>query len=213
MKTRLVKRSFDIIASAVGLLLVSPVLVTAALAIRISMGSPVFYRQQRAGYQGTPFIILKLRTMSDVRDRNGNPLPDEERISRIGTFLRKTSVDELPELWNVLKGEMSLVGPRPLPVEYLPLYTAEQLRRHHVKPGITGWTAVNGRNLLGWEQRFAYDLEYVDRHSFWFDAKILLLTVFKVVKREGISQEGFATSERFHGNNVGDTAGEVNTTS
>jgi lipopolysaccharide/colanic/teichoic acid biosynthesis glycosyltransferase len=163
----------------------------------------VFFRQVRPGLHGRPFTMVKFRTMRDAVDGEGRPLPDELRITPLGRFLRGTSLDELPELWNVLRGEMSLVGPRPLLMEYLPLYTPEQARRHEVRPGITGWAQVNGRNAIGWEEKFRLDSWYVDHRSLWLDLKILLLTVKKVFVREGISQEGQATMERFRGTGRG----------
>jgi len=163
------------------------------------MGSPVIFRQERPGLHGRPFRMIKFRTMRNATDAAGNPLPDAQRMTRVGTFLRSSSIDELPELWNVLRGEMSLVGPRPLLMEYLPLYSPEQARRHDVKPGITGWAQINGRNALSWDEKFALDVWYVDNRSFLLDLKILALTVKKVVVREGISQQGQATMEKFRG--------------
>jgi lipopolysaccharide/colanic/teichoic acid biosynthesis glycosyltransferase len=170
-----------------------------AAAVRLRLGSPVLFRQRRPGLHGRPFEMLKFRTMLDATDGAGNPLPDADRLTPLGRFLRATSLDELPELWNVLRGEMSLVGPRPLLMEYLPLYTPEQARRHEVRPGITGWAQVNGRNAISWEEKFRMDVWYVDRRTFALDLKILLLTAKKVVVREGISQQGQATMERFLG--------------
>ena len=164
------------------------------------MGSPVFFRQQRPGLRGKPFKIIKIRTMLDSVDANGEALADAERLTRLGQFLRKTSLDEFPGLWNVIKGEMSLVGPRPLLMEYLPLYNRRQSRRHDVKPGITGWAQVNGRNAVGWEERLEMDIWYVENQSFWLDLKILFLTIWKVFRREGISAPGQATQTRFTGN-------------
>tara|TARA_R110001592_G_scaffold63566_2_gene194755 strand:+ start:9679 stop:10179 length:501 start_codon:yes stop_codon:yes gene_type:complete len=163
------------------------------------MGSPVLFRQVRPGRDGKPFYMIKFRTMKDALDAEGNPLPDSERLTAFGQFLRSSSLDELPELWNVLKGDMSLVGPRPLLMEYLPLYSLEQYRRHEVRPGVTGWAQVNGRNTLGWEDKFALDVWYVDNRSLWLDIKILFLTVKKVVVRDGISAEGEATMSKFAG--------------
>ena len=168
-----------------------------ALAIRITMGSPVIFRQVRPGLHGRPFVIYKFRTMLDLRDEKGNLLPDEKRLTRLGKFLRRFSLDELPELWNVVKGDMSLVGPRPLLMEYLPLYTPEQARRHEVKPGLTGWAQINGRNALSWEEKFKLDVWYVDNLSFWLDMKIIFLTIWKVLKGEGISAPGHATMPKF----------------
>lgn len=180
-------------------MVLAPVLAAIAVAVRANLGSPVFFRQVRPGMGGKPFTMVKFRTMKDAVDAHGRTLPDAERLTRFGQFLRSTSLDELPELWNVLRGEMSLVGPRPLLMEYLPLYTPEQARRHEVRPGITGWAQINGRNAISWEEKFALDLWYVDNRAFWLDIKILLLTLKKVFVREGISQEGQATAEKFGG--------------
>lgn len=196
----MLKRIFDISVSVVTLLLLAPVMALVAWQIRRRLGSPVLFRQVRPGLNGKPFKMVKFRTMRDAVDAQGNPLPDSERLTPFGTFLRSTSLDELPELWNVLKGDMSLVGPRPLLMEYLPLYSAEQYRRHEVRPGVTGWAQVNGRNALSWEERFKLDVWYVDNRSFWLDLKILLLTIKKVFIREGISGEGEATMSKFTGN-------------
>jgi lipopolysaccharide/colanic/teichoic acid biosynthesis glycosyltransferase len=194
-----VKRLADIFISCSALVVLSPVLGACALAVRRSVGSPVLFRQERPGLHGRPFRMVKFRTMREAIDKQGNPLPDSERLTRVGQFLRATSLDELPELWNVLRGDMSLVGPRPLLMEYLPLYSPEQARRHDVRPGVTGWAQINGRNALSWEEKFALDVWYVDNRSFLLDVKILLLTVKKVIVREGISQEGQATMEKFRG--------------
>ena len=196
------KRAIDLSAAALGLVIVSPLLLVLALLVRARLGSPVFFRQTRPGLHARPFTIVKLRTMRDARDAGGELLPDAERLPPLGRFLRSTSLDELPELWNVLRGDMSLVGPRPLLMEYLPLYSAEQARRHDVRPGITGWAQVNGRNAVGWNERFSLDVEYVERCSLVMDARILLLTALKVFRREGINQEGSATMEKFRGNAV-----------
>lgn len=196
------KRLFDIVCSALALLLLWPVLLVVFVLIRVYLGSPALFRQQRPGLHGRPFMMVKFRTMLDAVDAEGNPLPDEIRLTRFGRFLRGTSLDELPELWNVLKGDMSLVGPRPLLMEYLPLYSAEQARRHAVRPGITGWAQINGRNALSWKQKFDLDTWYVDNRSFWLDFRILLLTVRKVLVREGISAEGQATMSKFTGNDT-----------
>jgi sugar transferase EpsL len=193
------KRVFDVAASAAGLVLLAPLLGGVALAIRMRLGRPVLFRQRRPGLHGEPFTLLKFRTMRDALDADGTPLPDEARMTRLGRLLRSTSLDELPTLWNVLRGEMSLVGPRPLLMEYLPLYTREQARRHEVRPGITGWAQVNGRNALRWEEKFQLDVWYVDNRTAWLDFEILLRTMMKVVVREGISQQGQATMERFTG--------------
>lgn len=194
-----VKRLFDILASAFGLLLLSPVIGIVAWLIRRKLGSPVLFRQVRPGLHGKPFEMIKFRTMRDAVDAHGNPLPDSERMTPLGNFLRSSSLDELPELWNVLKGDMSLVGPRPLLMEYLPLYSPEQYRRHEVRPGVTGWAQVNGRNALSWEEKFKLDVWYVDNYSFWQDLKIIFLTVKKVFLHEGISAEGEATMSKFEG--------------
>ena len=197
--TSILKRATDAIAAGVGLAALAPILGATALTVRLILGSPVLFRQRRPGLHGEPFILLKFRTMREARDTEGELLPDEERMTRFGSFLRRASLDELPTLWNVLKGDMSLVGPRPLLMEYLPLYTPEQARRHEVRPGITGWAQVRGRNELPWEERLALDVWYVDHQSFWLDLKILFLTVWKVLKREGISALGSATMPRFEG--------------
>jgi lipopolysaccharide/colanic/teichoic acid biosynthesis glycosyltransferase len=193
------KRLFDILVSLSVLLFGAPVLLLLCLAVRINMGSPIFFRQERPGLNGEIFEIIKFRTMRDAYDQDGKPLPDAERLTKLGRLLRATSLDELPELLNVLKGEMSLVGPRPLLVRYLPIYTPEQARRHDVRPGITGLAQVRGRNALDWDSKFAYDIEYVDNQSLWFDLRILFETVRAVVKREGISHEGVVTMPRFEG--------------
>uniref|UniRef100_UPI00319E8465 sugar transferase n=1 Tax=Geomonas ferrireducens TaxID=2570227 RepID=UPI00319E8465 len=193
------KRLMDFIASALALILFSPLLVLLALVVRIKLGGPVLFRQQRPGKNGRPFVMLKFRTMTNAKDASGDLLPDHLRLTRFGRFLRSSSLDELPELINVLKGEMSLVGPRPLLMEYMPLYSAEQARRHEVKPGVTGWAQVNGRNAISWEDKFKLDVWYVDNRSIRLDLKIILSTVAKVFKREGISQEGQATMEKFAG--------------
>ncbi len=195
----MIKRLFDIVASALGLLVLSPVIIIVAWQIRKKLGSPVLFRQVRPGRDGKPFEMVKFRTMRDAVDEQGNPLPDSERLTSFGQFLRSTSLDELPELWNVLKGDMSLVGPRPLLMEYLPLYNAEQYRRHQARPGVTGWAQINGRNALSWEDKFRLDVWYVDNQSLWLDIKILFLTVKKVLVRDGISAAGEATMSKFTG--------------
>lgn len=193
------KRVFDFVAASLALImLVLPLLVLAWL-IRRKLGSPVLFCQVRPGLHGKPFTMLKFRTMTNDRDPDGALLPDSQRLTLFGRFLRASSLDELPELWNVLKGEMSLVGPRPLLMEYLPLYTPEQARRHVVRPGITGWAQVNGRNAISWEDKFKLDIWYVDNHSLWLDIKILWLTVKKVLVRDGISASGEATMPKFQG--------------
>jgi lipopolysaccharide/colanic/teichoic acid biosynthesis glycosyltransferase len=194
------KRLFDLLVSLVGLLLLALPLLVLALLVRRKLGSPVLFRQVRPGLHGRPFIMVKFRTMTDDRDGDGELMPDALRLNTFGRFLRASSLDELPGLWNVLRGEMSLVGPRPLLMEYLPLYSSEQARRHEVRPGITGWAQVNGRNAVSWDERFRFDVWYVDHRSFWLDLKILWLTVRKVIVREGISAQGEATMHRFTGN-------------
>lgn len=201
----MLKRAFDIVASLSGLLLLAPVILIVAWKISRKMGSPVLFRQVRPGLGGKPFEMVKFRTMKDAVDSSGNALPDSERLTPFGQFLRSSSLDELPELWNVLKGDMSLVGPRPLLMEYLPLYSPEQYRRHEVRPGVTGWAQINGRNTLSWDEKFKLDVWYVDNRSLWLDIKILFLTVKKVLVRDGINADGEATMSRFIGN-----AGEKN---
>ena len=196
----IVKRSFDLLGAIVLLVLLSPVLAVLAALVRWRLGSPVLFRQVRPGMGVRPFELRKFRTMRDARGPDGELLPDADRLTPLGKFLRASSLDELPELVNVLRGEMSLVGPRPLLTEYLPLYSTEQARRHEVRPGITGWAQVNGRNALDWPARLKLDVWYVDHRSFWLDLRILWLTAWKVVRREGISQPGQATMERFRGN-------------
>jgi lipopolysaccharide/colanic/teichoic acid biosynthesis glycosyltransferase len=193
------KRLFDMVAAALALLLLVPVLVLLVWQVRRKLGIPVLFRQSRPGRYGEPFEMIKFRTMRDAFDAEGRPLPDSERLTAFGRWLRATSLDELPELWNVLKGDMSLVGPRPLLLEYLPLYTPEQARRHEVRPGITGWAQVNGRNAISWEEKFALDVWYVDNRSFWLDMKILWMTAKKVLARDGISAAGEATMPKFFG--------------
>jgi len=196
---RALKRGLDVAVSAFGLLLLSPLLLLVALLVRLQMGSPILFRQQRPGYQGIPFFVVKFRSMADRRDEQGRLLPDGERITALGAFLRRSSLDELPQFWNVLRGDMSLVGPRPLLMQYLDRYTPEQARRHLMPPGITGWTQVNGRNDLPWEKKLALDVWYVDHWSFWLDLRILAMTVWKVLRGEGISAEGSATMPEFKG--------------
>ena len=194
------KRLFDLLLSLVGLLVLAlPLLLLWGL-VHYKLGSPVLFRQIRPGLHGRPFMMVKFRTMTDEREVYGELLPDAQRLSAFGRFLRASSLDELPELWNVLRGEMSLVGPRPLLMEYLPLYSPEQARRHEVRPGITGWAQVSGRNALSWEERFKLDVWYVDHRSLWLDLRIIWLTVRKVIMREGISAQGEATMSRFTGN-------------
>lgn len=196
----LIKRALDILGAAIGLIFFSPILIVITLMIRREMGSPVLFRQTRPGRHGKPFQMIKFRTMRDAIDTDGCPLPDAKRLTKLGRFLRSSSLDELPELWNVLKGEMSLVGPRPLLMEYLPLYSPEQARRHEMRPGATGWAQVNGRNAISWEEKFALDVWYVDNRSLWLDMKIIWLTIQKVIKRDGISAAGEATMSKFTGN-------------
>ena len=193
------KRAFDLVVSAVGIGILSPILIAPSILVLGTMGCPVLFVQKRPGRYSKPFDLLKFRTMKDARDERGNLLPDCERLTALGRLLRKTSLDELPELFNVLKGDMSLVGPRPLLMQYLDRYTPEQRRRHEVKPGITGWAQVNGRNAITWEEKFQLDVWYVDNMSFWLDLKILALTIWKILKREGISQPGHAAAEEFQG--------------
>ena len=196
------KRCLDIAGAAAALVITAPALLTLAIAVRVRLGSPVFFIQTRPGFRGHPFRMVKFRTMSDARDASGQLLPDGARLTRFGRVLRSTSLDELPELWNVLKGEMSLVGPRPLLTEYLARYTPEQRRRHDVRPGITGLAQINGRNATTWEDKFQFDLEYVRNHSFALDMSILLRTLGQVVSRHGVAQPGHATAEPFMGSEV-----------
>ena len=195
------KRLFDLLVSAVGLAVGALPMAVIAVLIRSTLGRPVLFRQERPGLHGEPFTIYKFRTMRDAVDEDGNPLPDEARMTHLGDMLRATSLDELPELWNVLRGDMSLVGPRPLLMEYLPLYSPEQARRHDVRPGITGLSQVEGRNAAPWAERLQRDVWYVDNQSFWLDLKILARTFSQVLRREGISEEGHATRSRFGGDN------------
>lgn len=199
------KRVFDFVLTICGLLLLSPFILLLMLLVRFSLGAPIFFTQVRPGLNGKPFRMVKFRTMTNARGINGQLLPDADRLTDFGRFLRAASLDELPELWNVLKGEMSLVGPRPLLMEYLPLYSPEQARRHEVRPGITGWAQVNGRNAISWEEKFKLDVWYVDNRSLWLDFKILWLTILRVVCKSGINQEGHVTMEKF----CGDTRPEV----
>lgn len=193
------KRLFDITATVLGVIAISPLLLALVVLVRVMLGTPVLFSQIRPGLGGRPFRMYKFRTMTDARDARGNLLPDDVRLTGFGRFLRSSSLDELPELFNVLRGEMSLVGPRPLLLAYLPRYSPEQARRHKVPPGITGWAQVNGRNAITWEEKFRYDVWYVDNRSFLLDVKILWMTFAKVFMREGISQEGHATMEEFMG--------------
>jgi lipopolysaccharide/colanic/teichoic acid biosynthesis glycosyltransferase len=195
----LVKSLLDRIVAAIALIVLSPVILIVAIAIYFRIGSPLIFTQPRPGKNSRIFTFYKFRTMTDERDNEGNLLPDEKRLLPFGEFLRQTSLDELPQLWNVVKGDMSFVGPRPLMVEYLPRYSPQQARRHDVMPGVTGWAQINGRNDISWEDKFNFDVWYVDNWSLWLDLKILFLTVTKVLRKEGISQEGHATCEEFKG--------------
>ncbi|MDV8108775.1 sugar transferase [Bacillus sp. BAU-SS-2023] len=197
---KFIKRAIDILGSSLGGLLISPILIIIAILIRIKLGSPIFFTQDRVGKDGKVFKIVKFRTMLEAYDKFGEPLSDKERVTSFGNFLRSTSLDELPELINVLKGDMSLVGPRPLLVEYIDLYSKEQFRRHEVRPGMTGWAQVNGRNNLNWDDKFKMDVEYVDNVNLLLDIKILFLTISKVLKRDGISKDGHVTIDKFKGN-------------
>ena len=194
-----IKRLFDLISSAAGLIAINPLLVVLAVLVRLKLGSPILFRQQRPGLGGKAFVIYKFRTMTDQRDASGNLLPDSQRLPAFGRFLRNTSFDELPELLNVLKGDMSIVGPRPLMMKYLGRYSPEQARRHEVKPGITGWAQINGRNAISWEDKFKLDVWYVDNRTFWLDVKIILKSIWMVIAREGITQQGRATMDEFMG--------------
>lgn len=193
------KRLFDLVLGIAGAIMVLPVIIVVALLVRLDVGTPVLFRQFRPGRGGMPFELVKFRTMRDARDVHGVTLSDGQRLTRIGSFLRRTSLDELPELWNVIRGDMSLVGPRPLLMEYLPLYTKEQARRHEVRPGLTGWAQIHGRNAISWEEKFELDVWYVENRSFWLDLRILLMTVGAVLGRRGISAAGEATMPRFTG--------------
>ena len=197
----IIKRSFDILCALGGLIILSPVFIICAILIRTKLGSPIFFRQRRIGKDNKEFEMIKFRTMKDAFDKNGNDLPDDQRMTKLGKILRSLSLDELPELINILKGEMSLIGPRPLLVQYLPLYNERQIKRHDVTPGLTGWAQINGRNSLNWSEKFELDVWYVENWSLSLDIKIFFMTFYKVFKREGISQEGQATMEFFNGNN------------
>ncbi len=194
------KRILDILIASAGLVILSPIMLAVAVLVRIFLGRPVLFRQQRPGLRGRPFVIYKFRTMTETHTADGRLLPDSARLTRLGRFLRRLSLDELPEIFNVLRGEMSLVGPRPLLMEYLPRYSAEQMRRHEVAPGLTGWAQVHGRNAISWADKFKLDVWYVDHWSFWLDIRIIFLTLWKVIKREGINQPGQETIEYFKGN-------------
>jgi sugar transferase EpsL len=197
------KRWFDLVLTVPGFVVISPALVIIALLVRLQLGRPVLFKQVRPGLDGKPFTIYKFRTMTDARDKNGNLLPDAQRLTKLGRFLRATSLDEFPELWNVIKGDMSLVGPRPLLMQYLARYTTDQARRHEAKPGVTGWAQVNGRNAILWEEKFALDLWYVDHCSVFLDIRIILMTLLKVFQREGIAAAGEATMPEFFGSRKG----------
>lgn len=196
-RNRLAKRMIDFFVAVIGIILVLPIIIILAIIIRIFLGSPIFFKQKRPGLNEKLFELYKFRTMISKKDENGNPLPDEERLNRTGKIIRSLSLDEIPQLWNVLRGDLSLVGPRPLLVEYLGKYNEEQRRRHEVKPGITGWAQIKGRNALTWQKKFALDIWYVDNWSLFLDIKILLITIWKVIKREGISQDGHTTMTKF----------------
>lgn len=198
----MIKRLFDIVGATTALVVLSPIYAVTAYKVSKNLGSPVLFRQIRPGLYGKPFEMIKFRSMKNDIDADGNPLEDGERLTSFGKALRNTSLDELPELWNVIKGDMSLVGPRPLLIEYLPLYNDEQARRHDVRPGITGYAQVNGRNAIGWDQRFALDTWYVDNQSLWLDIQILFKTVKKVIIKDGISADGEATMSKFMGNSI-----------
>lgn len=195
------KRLIDLIGALIGLIILSPVILIVAVLIKRRLGGPVLFRQVRPGLGGKPFEMIKFRTMRNAFDSNGVPLPDAQRMTPFGAFLRSSSLDELPELWNVLKGDMSLVGPRPLLMEYLPLYNQRQYLRHEVRPGVTGWAQINGRNALSWPEKFELDVWYVENRSIWLDMKIIALTIKKVVKKDGINASGEATMSKFTGNN------------
>tara|TARA_B100000787_G_C16159711_1_gene280777 strand:- start:25 stop:621 length:597 start_codon:yes stop_codon:yes gene_type:complete len=197
----MIKRIFDVVSSLIFLFLLLPIMVFIALLVYLNIGKPILFRQTRPGLNSSPFNIIKFTTMTNIFDEKGNLLDDEKRLTNFGKFLRSTSLDELPELWNVLKGDMSFVGPRPLLMEYLPLYSPLQLRRHEVRPGITGWAQINGRNAISWDEKFILDIWYVDNISFWLDIKILFITFKKVIMRKDISNEGMATMSKFEGSN------------
>ena len=195
----MLKRGLDVAVSAIAVIILSPLILVLVLAVRIFLGSPILFRQLRPGRDGKPFEMMKFRTMLELRGENGELLPDADRLSPFGRWLRSTSLDEIPEIWNILRGDMSLVGPRPLLMTYLPLYSAKQARRHEVRPGLTGWAQINGRNALQWSEKFELDVWYVDNQSFVLDVKILILTVLRVIKKDGISAAGEATMPPFTG--------------
>ena len=196
---RITKRLFDIVVAGASLIMLAPILLLVAILIRTKLGKPIFYRQTRPGLRGKPFEILKFRSMLEAYDENGVPLPNDQRMTSFGRFLRSASLDELPELWNILKGDMSIVGPRPLLMEYIPLYSEQQRRRHDVPPGLTGWSQINGRNAISWEEKFELDVWYVQNASFLLDLKIIVMTVIKVLRRDGISHAGDVAMPRFRG--------------
>lgn len=202
---RYIKRFFDIFSSLIAIIILSPILIITAILVRTKLGSPVLFKQERPGKDEKIFTLMKFRTMTDEKDENGELLPDEVRLTKLGQFLRSTSIDELPELFNILKGDMSVIGPRPLLVRYLPRYNEHQHRRHEVRPGLSGWAQVNGRNTVSWEDKFNMDVEYVDNYSLVMDIRILFMTVLNVLKHEGISSETSATMEEFMGNEVEET--------
>jgi len=193
------KRLFDIIASIIFIILFAPILLVLCFLVRRKMGSPIIFSQVRPGLNARPFTMIKFRSMIDAYDEKGEPLPDSERLTRFGKFLRSSSIDELPEIWNVLKGDMSLVGPRPLLMEYVPLYTPEQAKRMDIRPGVTGWAQVNGRNAISWEKKFEMDVWYVENRTLWLDIKIIFMTLKKIIIKEGISADGEATMSKFTG--------------
>ena len=197
----MIKRLFDVAFSVIFLFLFAPIMVFIAFLVYLNIGKPILFKQTRPGLNSSPFNMVKFTTMTNIFDDKGNLLDDEERLTSFGKFLRSTSLDELPELWNILKGDMSFIGPRPLLMDYLPLYTSAQLRRHEVKPGVTGWAQINGRNSISWDEKFILDIWYVDNVSFWLDIKILLITIKKVILRKDISKEGMATMSKFQGSN------------
>lgn len=197
-----VKRILDIISSLLAIIVLSPLLAVTSVLVKTKLGSPVIFKQERPGKDEKIFTLMKFRTMTDARDENGELLPDEVRLTKFGKFLRSTSIDELPELFNILKGDMSVIGPRPLLVQYIPRYNEHQHRRHEVRPGLSGWAQVNGRNAISWEEKFDYDVEYVDNYSFLMDVKILFMTIMNVLKREGISSQTSVTMEEFMGSNA-----------
>lgn len=196
----MIKRSFDIVVASAAIIALSPLILVVSLFLLFAVGRPILFSQVRPGWRGVPFRLIKFRTMTDETDQQGKLLPDEERMTAIGRFLRNSSADELPELWNIIRGDMSLVGPRPLLMQYLPLYNDFQNRRHEVRPGLTGWAQVNGRNNITWEDKFRLDVWYVDNRSMWLDLKILALTVTKTLRRDGIAKDGHATTDYFEGN-------------